>query len=196
MAENLAYIPRIYSGISNGGVWVYGYYGRRKGLFKRTYLSPSEAKESPFFKLYGCLYNWHTAIQVSPPGWHLPSDEEWIELEMYLGMSESEALKNQKRGVDTGIKLKSTQGWDKNCNGNNSSGFNALPAGYRGNKGNFYGKGNSANFWTSSKVSPYIAYERMLVWDKYNKDKSYIGGDICRACSTFEMGFSVRCIKD
>jgi len=32
----------------------------------------------------GRLYDWQTAMQVSPPGWHLPSDKEWKELEIFL----------------------------------------------------------------------------------------------------------------
>ncbi len=33
---------------------------------------------------YGFLYNWKTACEVCPDGWHLPSDDEWKELEMFL----------------------------------------------------------------------------------------------------------------
>src|SRR6056297_3339950 len=55
--------------------------------------------------IYGALYTWAAAMNgaassndnpsgvqgVCPDGWHLPSDEEWKELEMELGMSQSEA---------------------------------------------------------------------------------------------------------
>ena len=30
---------------------------------------------------YGRLYDWQTALTVCPSGWHLPSNEEWDELE-------------------------------------------------------------------------------------------------------------------
>ncbi|MGM0582679.1 MAG: FISUMP domain-containing protein [Bacteroidota bacterium] len=196
MAENLSYMPRIYSGISNGGIWVYNYYGRKKGLFNRTYININEAKKLQEFQLYGCLYSWEVAVQICPPGWHLPSDEEWIELEVHIGMSKMEALKPQRRGTDEGLKLKSSSGWSYNRNGSNESGFNVLPSGYRGIKGGFYDIGNSASFWTSTEESPYIAWERGIIWDKYNKDKNYKGGDIMRACSMKNMGFSIRCIKD
>jgi uncharacterized protein (TIGR02145 family) len=45
-------------------------------------------------KLYGNLYNWYTINDergVCPVGWHVPSDSEWMTLEIYLGMSPSEA---------------------------------------------------------------------------------------------------------
>ena len=41
--------------------------------------------------VYGRLYTWDAALTACPAGWHLPSDDEWKTLEMYLGMSQSEA---------------------------------------------------------------------------------------------------------
>ncbi|MEJ2629601.1 MAG: fibrobacter succinogenes major paralogous domain-containing protein, partial [bacterium] len=41
----------------------------------------------------GHLYNWYAvndSRNIAPEGWHVPTDEEWKELEMYLGMSRSE----------------------------------------------------------------------------------------------------------
>ena len=35
---------------------------------------------------------------ICPDGWHIPSDEEFMELEMFLGMSESEANSTGNRG--------------------------------------------------------------------------------------------------
>ena len=48
----------------------------------------------------GGLYRWDEMMQyvttdstqgICPKGWHLPGDEEWKTLEMYLGMSQSQA---------------------------------------------------------------------------------------------------------
>ena len=43
--------------------------------------------------VYGYLYNWYVAQDPDniAPGWHVPSDEEWKEWEMSLGMSQEEA---------------------------------------------------------------------------------------------------------
>jgi len=38
----------------------------------------------------------------------VPSDEEWKQLEMYLGMSQSEADESGSRGTDEGGKMKTT----------------------------------------------------------------------------------------
>jgi uncharacterized protein (TIGR02145 family) len=96
--------------------------------------------------IYGALYNWAAAMNgtsssnlnpsgvqgVCPDGWHLPSDSEWKELEMYLGMSQIEANKSGNRGTVEGGKLKSSgyTYWESpNTGATNSSGFTALPSG-------------------------------------------------------------------
>ncbi|MCL2100495.1 MAG: hypothetical protein FWH22_02140 [Fibromonadales bacterium] len=35
---------------------------------------------------YGRLYKWEMAKEACPAGWHLPSDEEWTELENFVGL--------------------------------------------------------------------------------------------------------------
>ena len=66
-------------------------------------------------KTYGKLYNWWAVSDsrgLAPEGWHIPGDEEWLELAANLG------------GVDiAGEKMKSRQGWKDSGNGNNESGF-------------------------------------------------------------------------
>ena len=39
---------------------------------------------------YGNLYNWYAVDtgKLAPEGWHVPTDDEIKELEMYLGMSQ------------------------------------------------------------------------------------------------------------
>ena len=47
---------------------------------------------------YGRLYNWYAvddARGLCPSGWHVPTDEEFMTLEMELGMSESEANRDR-----------------------------------------------------------------------------------------------------
>lgn len=143
---------------------------------------------------YGLLYNWYAvndSRHLAPEGWHLPSDEEWKELEMYLGMSQSEADADYWRGADEGSKLKSNNDWYSDGNGTNSSGFNALPGGHRGDGvGNFYEVGVSSVFWTSTEYTVdhgTYAWMRALGWSSY---------DVFRLHAAKEVGFSVRCLKD
>ena len=89
--------------------------------------------------VYGNLYNWFAVDDergLCMDGWHVPSDEEFMELEMYLGMSEKEANSTAWRGTDEGSKLAGNAGLWSNGNLENnsefgSSGFSAFPAGYR-----------------------------------------------------------------
>ena len=43
--------------------------------------------------------------------WHLPSDDDWKELEIFLGMSPETADEEGNRGTDEGGKLKSLNLW-------------------------------------------------------------------------------------
>ncbi|GAG63281.1 unnamed protein product, partial [marine sediment metagenome] len=103
---------------------------------------------------YGALYTWAAVMNgtsssdnnpsgvqgVCPDGWHLPSDTAWKELEMYLGMSQTDADNEGWRGTDEGGKLKETDTahWDSpNTGATNSSGFTALPSGYRDNSAGY-----------------------------------------------------------
>ena len=60
-------------------------------------------------KLYGKLYNRYAIKSekgLCPEGWHVPSDEEWKQLEMAAGMSEPVTNRRGWRG-NIGGKLKS-----------------------------------------------------------------------------------------
>ena len=60
--------------------------------------------------IYGRLYNWHAvddARGVCPSGFHVPSDEEWMMLEMSLGMTSAQANGIGWRGTDQGLQMKS-----------------------------------------------------------------------------------------
>ncbi len=152
--------------------------------------------------IYGALYTWATAsngdtggdsnpsgIQgVCPDGWHLPSDLEWKELEMYLGMSQETANTTFTRGTDEGGKLKETGTfhWNSpNTGATNESGFTALPGGYR--PGYLSGEGNSAVFWTVS------GYDAQTSW--YRSMSSGDAG-IRRGRENKNRGLSVRCVED
>lgn len=139
---------------------------------------------------YGRLYNWEAAKNVCPKGWHLPSDEEWKELETVLGMSISQINKTSFRGKDEGGKLKETgfTHWlSPNKGSTNESGFSALPVGYRLSNGEYHSVGKCAIFWTSTEHLSGFARNRELYYSR---------SDIYRDKSNKTYGFSVRCIKD
>ena len=148
---------------------------------------------------YGRLYNWYAASDsrnIAPAGWHVPSDAEWKQLEMYLGMSQAEADAFGWRGFTEGGKLKEagTAYWSpSNPGATNESGFSALPGGCRITwvDSNFYGQmGQRAYFWSSTDGNSggYIhALIRALeAWDSA----------IWHVFATKECGFSIRCVRD
>lgn len=128
-------------------------------------------------KLGRRLYNWKAAIESCPLGWHLPSVDEWTELINYLG------------GNDVaGGKLKAKEGWnDSNISSTNSSGFSALPGGYRNYGGIFGGAGTEGYWWSSTENGSGAWYFSMRYDD--NVVNKY-GNNHQRA------GFSVRYVKD
>ena len=151
--------------------------------------------------VYGGLYQWDEMMGytsssssnpsdvrgICPTGWHVPSDDEWKQLEMYLGLSQTEADGTGWRGIDEGNKLKSTSGWYSGGNGTNSSGFFALPGGYRDYDSPFHAVGNEGNWWSSTKGSSNYVYNRGL---------SYSHALVYRNDYKKSHGFSIRCLRD
>lgn len=134
---------------------------------------------------YGKLYNWFAVNDsrgLAPEGWHIPTSEEWKQLGEFLG------------GKDTaGFKLKSANDWKEIGNGNNESGFDALPAGIRSDAGIFSGRGYSAFWWSSTRVIGMYAYYCAL---HYLNSMFFYKHNISNNNTSGLSGFSVRCIKD
>lgn len=198
MAENLKYLPSVVGpgtgSNSEAYCYVYGYDG--------TSISAAKATEN--YATYGVLYNWTAAMNgaessdanpsgvqgICPDGWHLPSDAEWKQLEMYLGMSETDVNSTGWRGTVEGGKLKEagTTHWaDPNAGANNESGFTALPGGYRYRSGGFYYVRDYGYWWSSTEGNTNDAWNRYL-----NYNLSYVK----RFYDYKSMGFSVRCLRD
>jgi uncharacterized protein (TIGR02145 family) len=138
---------------------------------------------------YGRLYNWYAvddARGLCPSGWHVPTDGEFMTLEMELGMSESQANGTSYRGTDQGTQMKSSSEDDPSWNGTNSSGFSGLAGGNRYSNGVFYSEGSSGYFWSASAYGT-NAWFRAL----------YGGNtEVFRNGSLQRSGFSVRCVRD
>lgn len=151
-------------------------------------------------EIYGKLYNWHAVGDprcLAPEGWHIPSDEEWkilegtVDSQYDIGNPEWDI--EDWRGLDAGSKLKEvgTMHWNSpNIDATNSSGFTALPGGYRYYRGPFYNLGNYARFWSSTECGNSAVY-RFLSNTKTNI-----------RCWSYYLyngkgnGFSVRCLRD
>ena len=77
---------------------------------------------------YGRLYTWQTALNASPPGWHLPSNEEWDILINTVGSNPADKLRN-----------------------GGSTGFNAKLGGVRFDIGGYSSLGALGVYWTSNQ---------------------------------------------
>lgn len=138
---------------------------------------------------YGRLYNWYTALNACPTGWHLPSDDEWKQMESYLGVKTEELNEDGLRGSTEGGKLKSSSTlWDcPNQNASNASGFSALPGGPRYKLGMFGRLGHNATWWTSTE------YDSVHAWFRY---VGHSHAKIGRIDNEKIGGHSIRCVKD
>lgn len=200
MAENLRYLPSVIPGnAGTAAAWnyyVHGYMGT----------DVAAAMATPNYQTYGVLYNWPAAMQgeagsntnpsgvqgVCPPGWHLPSDEEVKQLEMFLGISQSQANNTGYRGANQGSRLAGNAPlWDPDALighalfGN--TGFDALPGSVRslGAFGNTLGE--QFALWTATDHGSPNAWYRGLHYTQTGVLRNNIERD---------YGMSVRCVCD
>ncbi|MGB1076265.1 MAG: fibrobacter succinogenes major paralogous domain-containing protein [Flavobacteriales bacterium] len=140
---------------------------------------------------YSRLYNWYAVDDsrgLCPSGWHVPTDGEWMTLEMELGMSESEANSIGYRGTDQGTQMKSSSSDTPSWNGSNTSGFSALPGGLRSSSnGYFFNEGSFGCWWSASPYVTSYAWSRTL---------RSVNDNVYRLYGNLRNGFSVRCVRD
>ena len=84
---------------------------------------------------------------LCPSGWHVSTDGDWVELEVAIGMSSTEANSTGYRGTDEAVKLAST-----NWFGTDEFGFTMMSSAWRDLSGGEYdgNGGGAAHFWTST----------------------------------------------
>jgi uncharacterized protein (TIGR02145 family) len=137
---------------------------------------------------YGLLYDWETAKKAVPPGWHLPTNEEWQALIDYAdGSSPGKDYDFKRDSRTAGKHLKAASGWNDNGNGTDDYGFSALPGGYRSSDGSFYGVGRNGYWWSAHEYNSDLAYSRGMYY--YN--------DLAYWYYNYKSNlFSVRCVQD
>lgn len=139
---------------------------------------------------YGALYTWAAATNgvvftttdvqgVCPDGWHLPNSSEWDELGAYLGYDVAGGK----------LKEEGTSHWETPNEGStNSTGFTALPGGFRNADGSFAELTRLAFWWTSSEETP---PDYSYTWYLNNSATSIMDKSEVKS-----MGLSVRCVLD
>ncbi|MCR9015558.1 FISUMP domain-containing protein [Aquiflexum gelatinilyticum] len=127
----------------------------------------------------GKMYNWYAVANgnLCPPGWHVPTIQEWQTLIDFLGGRFS-----------AGSKLKFPGGWSPDYFSTNSSGFTAFGDGVRyADDGKFIFQLKIGYWWSSSESEATKANALFMIYDS----SSALLGSNFKA-----TGMSCRCIKD
>jgi uncharacterized protein (TIGR02145 family) len=125
--------------------------------------------------IYGKLYNFFAvsdARGLCPVGTHVPTIAEWTSLANGRGNGVLKEAGHSHWQTDFG-------------EGNNATGFTAIPGGGRDKNGEYVSMGSTANWWSTSEISLTTA-RSALMW----ADDLFMGG------SEKASGFSVRCLAD
>lgn len=151
--------------------------------------------------IWGRLYNWYAvsdARELCPTGWHVASDYDWTILQNYLTVNGYNYDGSTTGGNKIAKALSSTTNWVAStatgAPGNtdyplvrNSSGFTALPNGYR-NTGGFYSSlGVSAYFWTSTLYNSGSSFRYAMDYNNPILSRNFFSN---------VYGAAVRCICD
>lgn len=139
-----------------------------ENLNYRTDSSWCYDNEASTCEKYGRLYDWEHAKIVAPPGWHLPTQQEWEMLLNNYGGPGREAFDAL---IEEG-----------------KSGFDILLGGSRGSLGNFDGVGWYAGIWLWDNAGP----ERGWVLEVHGSERSLgLFSD-----NNEYSSYYVRCVKD
>ena len=172
---------------NEGGVSVYG----EDGISSCVDYSPTIESCDPSEALvaFGRIYNWHAISDdrgLCPSDWHVPSDEDFMELEVHIGIDPDDVGANGWRGSNEGNYLKAQTGWHNGGNGSNDFGFDLVPAGARGTSGQYDNAGRNGYLWTSTSDGSSAYYRRIEAGN----------ASIARGSYVFIEGYPARCIKD
>jgi len=182
-AENCRHLPSV-SPSSQGSysepyAYVHGYQG----------FNLLEAIDEQTFSDFGVLYNQPASVVwACPTSWRVPSDEDWTELELFLGIEDSVDSVGY-RGTNQGDQLKSSPNSIPPWNGTDDWGFRALPGQYRSRNGNFGSNGAEGRgyYWSETAHDDIIGVIRVF---------DGVETGIYRGFDHLSEGFSVRCLKD
>lgn len=163
-------------------------------------------ENDPSYKELGAIYNWYaTNKNICPIGWHVSTDEDWKELEAYIGMDKNEVDSIGNRGTNQGDLLKSKTKWiaalsEYPENGTNEFGLAIHPMSIRsaraGGEGLFFGFSSNYNIWTPSEN------DTIKLWYRFfSANHSKIGRNDNRLRMTnaenyANYGFCIRCVKN
>jgi uncharacterized protein (TIGR02145 family) len=158
---------------------------------------------------FGALYNWYCvdSNKLAPPGWHVPTNEDWTTLQNYL-IEHGYNWDGERRDNRIAKSLAAQSAWKpftvegtpgNNMKANNRSGFSGLAAGFRYDtqdtlpgyspwKATFSAISHKAGWWSATAVNESAAHayglgfcvDGLIHWDFFFK----------------KCGYSVRLVKN
>ncbi|HNQ68561.1 MAG TPA: FISUMP domain-containing protein [Bacteroidales bacterium] len=184
MAENLAFLPSVV-GYQTVGSYTEPYYY----VLEYSGVDVEEAKATENYKIYGVLYNWTAAQTACPSGWRLPSDDDWKELEIYLGMSLEQIELSGFRGTNEGSKLAGninlwSDGELKSDSEFGLSGFRAIP---KGPEFTDMDPGSYVQMWSNTEI------DSNSVWTRYLASQK---AEFGRGTGSKLIERTIRCVKN
>jgi uncharacterized protein (TIGR02145 family) len=172
---------------------VYGYvtvFGKRWMARNLNYQSSGSCYDGQkmYCRDYGALYSWGTAKKICPPGWHLPTRQEWGELAVAAGGTGTYGT-----GGTAGTTLKSIFWFGISTDvPTDTYGFKARPGGghlYYNPSFGYYNVDKVGYWWTASasENGGQESYARLM-----SKEFAYVDERLYDEA----VGLSVRCVGD
>lgn len=169
----------------------------QKGAYGALYYENQDS-----IKKFGLIYSYFAIDPASngnnhlcPEGWHVPTNDEWIEMITYLT---TEGYGVEGSGDDIGKALASkSSSWSysstlgtvgNDLNTNDITGFSGLPGGYRSSDGALHDYGEYSYWWSST-----TSVEELKAWTValHNTEAGFTNAFYWK-----DDGFGVRCVKD
>lgn len=194
MAENLAYLPYFVNETQDE---------KKCSVYGAPIVAPSgvsgfimptieDAKAHENFAKYGVMYSAYMLEDLAPEGWHVATDEEWMELEKLSGMSQSDAeyYGTSYKGETLHKFLSTDAGWTNATAPTDELKLNIKPGGY--NKVlEDAGEMSYTYFWSNSSVLSWSGAKAYLA-RAFSASKTGIQKNT--KSSTYRM--YVRLVKD
>ena len=228
MAENLRYLPNVNS-ISMMSENYYDYWwGDTIRCFVYGYdgTDVEEAKMTDNYTKYGVLYkipevmvdyyigdSLVRADSICPVGWHIPTDSEWIQMEVFLennGYNSNGYIDNDELMETHNVIAKSlayTSDWTV-CNErytvgwlqmkNNTSHFGAMPGGWANvQTGVYVGLHDFGCWWTKTHGEIYNVSVDDFVLSRVFRKLDFDSSSTLRdSVDTWKSAMSIRCVRD